>query len=252
MKTDQIFALWPIAPFGGDNETGDQGGNNDGGQQNNDGSSNNDASQGNSGQPAGGAAAGNDNAGASDDDDDDDDEYSGYSAKELRRIAKDLKKGKTATDAELKALKDKEDAEKRKKNDDVTNLTNDLTTERDTNKTLRATITKQAIIGAIRDDSRFTWHDPEMVAAQLDPEIVKVDDHGKVEGIKSQLAKVAKDHPFLLKSDNTKQNQQGGQQNNGSSGPTGFQPGQGGASGGGTQTDTKKLAEDYPALAGRF
>ena len=72
--------------------------------------------------------------------------------------------------------------------------------------------------------------------------------------MKAQLTKVAKDHPFLLKKDNT--NQGSGQQNNGTgsgtSGPTGFQPGQGGASNGGGEIDRKKLAEEYPALASRI
>lgn len=246
-----LFALWPIAPFGGDPE-GDDGGSNDGG------------SQGDSGAAAGGAAQGGaqqgdqSGSGASDsggaDDDDDDDEFDGYSAKELKRLLKDTTKSKKEVEKARDALQKKQTEAERAKNDENTNLKNDLASLKDENAALRATVTRQAIIGAIRDDNRFEWFDPTMVAQQLDPDVVKVDDNGKVEGMKAQLTKVAKDHPFLLKKDNT----QGGQQQNnggtgsGTSGPTGFQPGQGGASNGGGEPDRKKLAEDYPALAARI
>ena len=260
MKSNTPFALWPIAPFGG--EDGDDDGNsgNDASQGNSGGNANSNGSQGNSGQGNQGAPGGKGKAGATNDDaddDDDDDEFSGYSAKELRRIAADHKKAARKAESEAQEFKDKQAAEERKKNDDVTNLTKDLDTERETVKTLRATVVKQAIEGAIRDDARFEWHDVEMVAAQLDPEVVKVDDKGRVEGIKGQLPKVAKNHPFLLKKDNTDSNNNNGNANGNAgqsnNGPTGFQPGQGGTSGGGgNEVDTKKLAENYPALAGRM
>lgn len=251
MKSNTAFSLWPIIPFGGEGDEDNGSAGNGDAQGGAGGNADSEGSQGDSGSGGAGGAQGGKADSASDNDDSDEDEYAGFSAKELKRIAAD--KSKEASDAKKESarLKAKEDAEERKKNDDVTNLTKDLTTEREVTATLRATVTKQAIIGAIRDDSRFEWHDPEMVAQQLDPEIVKVSDDGKVEGVKASLPKVAKNHPFLLKKDNTKDG--GGQGNNGNNGgPTGFQPGQGGASGGGSETDTKKLAENYPALAARM
>lgn len=251
------FALWPIVPFGGEGEEG-TGGSNDGGSQGDSGGAGGTGGSGGT-EGKGGESGSKSTDSGSEGDDSDDDEYEGYSSKELKRMLKDKETARKTAEADAKKLRDKETEAQRKKNDDVTNLTNDVNALKDENATLRATVTKQAIIGAIRDDSRFDWFDPNMVAQQLDPEVVKVDDQGRVEGIKSQLTKVAKEHPFLLKKDNTNNGNGGqgnGQQNNGNgsgaSGPTGFQPGQGGASNGGGETDRAKLAEDYPALASRI
>jgi len=245
-----LFALWPIVPFGGEGEEGDQGSKGDGSQADSGGGTGTlggavTTTQGNQSDSKAKGSEG-------DEDEDDDDEYEGYSAKELKRLLKDTSKGKTQAEKEAKALQDKQTAEERKKNDENTNLKNDLAAERETTAKLRATVVKQAIEGAIRDDQRFEWFDATMVAQQLDPDVVKVNDEGKVEGLKGQLTKVAKEHPFLLKKDNTG-SQQGRQQQDGGtgSGPTGFQPGQGGASTSG-EIDRKKLAEEYPALASRI
>lgn len=237
-----IFSLWPIAPFGG--EDGDEGGasNGDGAQGNSDNNANGDGSQGNS-------APGDDGDGSDSGDGGDEDEFAGYSAKELRRIAAENKKKADQAEKDRKAAQAKIDAEERKKNDDLTNAKKDIEDLRTENTTLRATLNKLAIQGAIRDDSRFEWHDVEMVAGLLDPTVVKVNDDGKVEGIKASLPKIAKEHPFLLKKENGKNNNGSQQNNNG--GPTGFQPGQGGASGGGSETDKNQLVENYPALATR-
>jgi hypothetical protein len=261
MKSNASFALWPITPFGGeDDKTKTDPGSGDG-EGASGGNANSGGTQGNSGK--GGQQT--QNGGKADpppddddDSDDDDDEYKGYTAKEMRRIARDEKKKAKDAAAEAKTLKDKEAAAERAKLDENDALKKDVSDRDETIVTLRATMTKQAIIGAIRDDTRYEWHDPEMVAQQLDPEVVKVDEQGRVEGIKASLPKVAKQHPFLLKKDNTTDDGKNGtkngatQQNNGS-GPTGFQPGQGGTSGGGGQeTDRKALAENYPALASRI
>lgn len=257
MKTRQDVALWPIMPFGGEGEEGSPDAV--------EGSAGNTGSEDNAGSGAkdekASAAKGSEDA----DDDDEDDEYKGLTPAELRKIASDnAKKAKDAEKAR-KAAQAKIDAEERKKNDNETNLTKDLESAHTENATLRAAMTRMAIIGAIRDDARYDWHDPEMVAQQLDPEKVTVDENGRVEGIKASLPKVAKDHPFLLKKDNTLENDKGNSSNGSggtrsgaigggsNGGPTGFQPGQGGTSGGaGNETDTKKLAENYPALAARI
>jgi hypothetical protein len=235
------FALWPIAPFGGEGEED---------------------------PPAGDAVTDKDKPDAKKDkaetktddkDEEEDDEYAGLTPAELRKIASDNAKAAAKAKADAKVLTDAQEAEERKKNDENTNLKKDvekLTTE---NTTLRSTMTKQAIVGAIRDDTRYEFHDPEMVAQQLDPEVVTVDDKGTVTGIKAALPKVVKQHPFLVKKDNTveddgkngKANNNGNNgSGNGNGGPTGSQPGQGGTSGGGgNDVDVKVLAENYPALA---
>lgn len=245
MNSD-LFTLWPIPPFGGEDGDGDGGASGDASQGNSGDGTKSSVTQEDSGQQDN--AGSTDGDGNDDADDDDDDEFKGLSAAELRSIAREnATKAKNAESARRKAQA-KIDAEERKKNDDATNAKKDLETERETVSTIRATMTKQAITGAIRDDTRFTWNDVEIVAGLLDPEKVKVSDEGKVEGLKSELTRVSKDHPFLLKT-------QGGQQNSGTgNGPTGFQPGQGGAgnSGSSQEQDRKALAENYPALAMRI
>lgn len=243
-----LFALWPIVPFGGEDGDGGDGGNGDGTEGNTAGEGNQggNSNQGNQGKSSNGKSSG-----GKEKEDDAEDEYAGLSADELKRLLADKTSSEAKTKKDLKTLQDKEEAEQRKKNDDVTNLTKDLDKERETVATLRATMAKQAIINAIRDDTRYEWNNVEIVAGLLDPEVVKVTDEGKVEGIKNQLTKIAKDHDFLLKSQQQNGNQQQGN-GSGGSGPTGFQPGQGGASNGGSEQDRKKLAEEYPALMSRI
>ena len=255
MNYDNSFQLWPIVPFGAEGEDGTSG------------------AVGADGKPVVTPVTGKPDAKAdtstgktddSDDDGDDDDEFKRLSVVELRRIAADNAKKAKAAEKEAKKFKDAQDAEERKKNDENTNLKKDVADANTTIATLRATMTKQAIESAIRDDKRFEWHDVEMVAtvaAKLNSEGIKVSDDGKVEGLKVTLPKVAKEHPFMLVKDNTADGGNNGKNgpannggNNGSgSGPTGFQPGQGRTSGGsGNEPDAKKLAEYYPALASRI
>ena len=255
MKINQAIALWPIVPFGGEDDEDDSGaGNsNDGGN-----ASGNQAGQGaqsGTGKGNKGTGKGTGASGSASDDDSDDDEFDGFSVAELKRLARDNAQKAKDAEAERKAAQEIIDAEERKKNDDLTNLTKDLEKERQTVQTLRATVVKQAIEASIRDDKRYEWHDVEMVATvagQINPDI-SVSDDGKVEGLKATLPKVAKEHPFLIKTDKSGGNKNDErQQNNGNFGATGFQPGQGGTSGGnGNEINAAALAENYPALAGR-
>ena len=186
-------------------------------------------------------------------DGDDGDDYKDLTPRELRRIARDLASKAKSIESERDSFKTKVEEQERKTRSHEENLQKDLETERSVNASLRATNAKLAILGAIRDDARYEWHDPEMVAQQLNSEVVKVSEGGMVEGLKKELDRVAKDHEFLLKKKAA--NTQGRQQNNvgqQSNGPTGFQPGQGGANNSGTgQPDLKELAKSYPALASR-
>ena len=174
---------------------------------------------------------------AADTEDDDDDDFKDLTPRELRRIARDLANKAKTIESERDSFKTKVDEQERKTRTNEENLQKDLEAARNLNSALMATNAKLAILGAIRDDARYEWHDPEMVAQQLNSDVVKVSESGMVEGLKKELDRVAKDHDFLLKKKNS--NTQGKQQN--SSGPTGFQPGQGGANNNGSgQPDIKK------------
>ncbi|ARW57100.1 hypothetical protein SEA_CANDLE_14 [Mycobacterium phage Candle] len=257
MKSSEAFALWPIPPFGGetdDDTSGDGAGSGDGAAG---GATGTGGTQGSTGK------ADTSSSSTGDDTDDDDDEFAGLTPTEIKALAKKKAQEAKAAEKARKEAQAKIDAEERKKNDEVTNLRKDVEDRDNTIATLRATVAKQAIEAAIRDDGRWSWHDVEMVAtvaAQINPDIA-VNDEGKVEGLKAALPKVAKQHPFLVKEDKSSvdNGNQGGnaggrqQQAGGNGGVTGFQPGQGGTSGGaGNETDTKALAENYPALAGRI
>ena len=186
----------------------------------------------------------------SQDDSGDDDEYKDLTPRELRRIAKDLAAKAKTIESERDSFKTKVDEQERKTRTHEENLQKDLEAERSANAALRAINARLAILGAIRDDARYEWHDPEMVAQQLNSDVVQVGEDGKVENLKKELDRIAKDHEFLLKKKNAgRQPNSSGQQPNG---PTGFQPGQGGANNQGSgQPDLKELAKHYPALAGR-
>ncbi|QGJ90051.1 head scaffolding protein [Mycobacterium phage Indlulamithi] len=249
MQSDTNFALWPIPPYGF--EDGDGSGNEGGdgtGDQNNGGDSNSGQQQQNSGQQQ------NNN-----NDDDDDDPYKGLSAKELKRRLKDEENARKSAEGERDSAKQTLTQKEREKMDENDRLKAEKQDDANTIAELRATNAKLLILGAIRDDSRFEWHNPEIVAQQFNSDEVKVDPKtGKIEGIAKALARVAKDHEYLLKSqkkndskDQQRNNSQQ-QQNNGQS-HTGFQPGQGGASqGGNVNADDAKLAELMPALRSRL
>lgn len=227
MKSVPDFILWPIVPFGAEDQE----------PQSSENPPNPPANQGDSKPPA--------NA----NDEEDDDEYKEYSPRELRRLARDLSARAKTAEGERDSFKSKVDESERKTRTNEENLKTDLDNANAAITKLRAVNAKLAIINAINGDSKFQWHSPEMVAQQLNSEIVKVDEDGNVEGIAKELARVAKDHPFLLK-------KQAGQSNNAGqppSGPTGFQPGQGGATqGGSSEPNNQELLNKYPALASRL
>lgn len=244
MISDSKVLIWPILPYGADDGEGDSDGDSEGDSNSGGNQQNSNQNQ----QQNQGGTGGNQSS-----NDDDDDPYAGLSLKEVKRLLKEEEKKSGSTEAARQQLQAKIDAEARKKNDENTNLKNDLDTEKSTNATLRAALAEQAILNGINADKRFEWKNPNIVAQQLNPEIVKVGDDGKVEGLQKELLRISKDENlnFLLVKDNTKQgNQQQQQQQNGS---TGFQPGQGGANGGaGVTPNAKELAELMPALRSRI
>jgi hypothetical protein len=247
MSTD-FFTQMPIAPFGGEDKTGGSDVGNSGTQGNTGDNPNPQGSQGNQPASQAGGGGGKGTSSPPADDDNDDDEYKDFTPKELRRLARDLATRAKTAEQERDTVRGTLTEHERAKLDKQERLEADLTDERKVVETLRATNAKLAITNAIIMDTRYSWHDPEMVAQQLNPDVVKVADDGKVEGIANELKRVAKDHEFLLKKE-TKPGPPGQQQ---PSGPTGFQPGQGGATQGDSiSADQKVLLEHYPALASR-
>jgi hypothetical protein len=237
MTFDSKAGIWQLAPFGSEDPVtppatteGQQQQNPPANQQ-----QNNQGQQGNS-------------------DENDDDPYAGLSAKELKRLLKDAEDGKTATEAEKKKLQDTIDAEERKRLSKEEGLQKDLDAEKASNTQLRQALSHSQLENEILKDDRWTWHNIDDVIGKL-PESVKVGDDGKVTGLTSALAKVAKDNEYLVKSTKDLQQQQnnGNQQQQNNNGPTGFQPGQGGANqGGGVGPNASELVKSYPALASRL
>lgn len=235
MSFDSKTLLWPITPFGF--EDGDEAGD----QQN-------DQQQSNSGEPQGSSGQ------RSSDDDDDYDEYKGLSARELRRLIREKEERAKTAEQERDAAKNRLTEEERKKLAKEERLELESREKDSTIETLRATVAKQAIINGILSDRRYEWHNPEIVAQQLNSEVVKVSDDGKVENLGKELKRIANDESlkFLLAKDNTKQQQQ--QQNSGQQQASGLQPGQGGANGNGADVspNIQQLAEIMPALRNRM
>lgn len=176
------------------------------------------------------------------DSEDGDDPYAGMSAKELKRVIEESNKSRKDLETERDSFKSKIDEQERKQRTKEENLENDLRARDSVIETLRATNAKLAIISAIISDQKYSWHNPEVVAQQLDSKVVKVSDDGKVDGLKQELARVAKEHDYLLI-------KKGNSGSGGGQGSTGIQPGQGGAD---SKKSAAELAKNYPALLGRI
>ena len=252
MNFNKSFLLWPIVPFGAEDPI--EGNEGSGTNQGNSGpQSNNPGGQANSGSgtTSSGKGAGSSVASA----DEDDDEYKDYSPKELRRILREISSRAKTAESERDSFKGKIDEAEREKLTKEQALEKDVQERDVTISTLRATNARLAIINAINADTRFEWHNAEVVAQQLDSKIVKVSDDGRVEGLAKELPRIAKDHDYLLKSRSAQKqpNNNGPAGSSSFSGSTGVQPGQGGAAqGGSTKATIQELAENYPALAARM
>jgi hypothetical protein len=244
MTFKPIFALWPITPFGADDESepqrdieadnsGQSGGN-----------ANNQAAQGNSS-----------NNSENSQNSDEDDPYAGLTARELKRLLKDAEANNTTVAQELKQLQEeKRQAEEaklsaeEKKDRRISELESQV-------NSLRTTLVKQAIINAINENKTYEWNSAAIVAQQLDSSKIKVDDNGKVTGLEKELARIANDPNlnFLLRQKNTDENNQQSNNAQQQQGPTGFQPGQGGArNGNGIPNNAQELAKLIPALNSRL
>lgn len=95
-------------------------------------------------------------------------------------------------------------------------------------------------------NAKYDWYDVEAVRAFIDMDAIKLDmDTGEIEGLDKQLAKVAKERPYLLVQ--PKGNEEGGSNGGGYQPPAG--PATGNQPFGGStrqrETDTKKLAKKF-------
>lgn len=232
-------------PYGGDNDDGSSGqgtGNTSGnsGQQSNDQGNQGNSGQGNesgSGATRGAKTSGND-----------DDPYDGLSAKELKRLLADAEDKSKTFETERDSYKTKVDEQERSQRTREENLDTDLKNARAENDSLKGVNARLAITNEILKDKTHSWHNVDMVAAQLNSDVVKVGDDGKVSNLAKELKRIATDHPYLL-ANNQQQQQNTNQGFQQQSGPTGFQPGQGGAKEG---SNAQELAKKFPALASRI
>jgi len=155
---------------------------------------------------------------------------------QLRKLIAENAETRKSIEAERDSLKQAAEEAERAKRTREENLERDLKKHQEVIDILRATNARLAIISGILAETKWQWHNPEVVAQQLDSKIVKVNDEGKVEGLTKELARVAKEHSYLL-------------MNSGGGSATGFQPGQGGSS---SKSNKAELAKDYPALLTRM
>jgi len=102
------------------------------------------------------------------------------------------------------------------------------------------------VSNAFLTSSKHSWHDPETALALLDRSEIRIDDDGKIVGVKEAADALAKAKPFLLSDKRSDERSSGG--NNGGGKPSGGQPSNNG-SGTNKEKERQKLLEKYPALA---
>ena len=189
-----------------------------------------------------------------------DDEFDGLSAKELRRLLSEAQSGRKTLDSELKEIRSKLEERERAERTDLENYKADTEKLQAENAELKKALETTAITNAILNNRKFQFHDATDVLNNLKITELKVDAKtGQVEGIDLELARVAKEKPFLVlnsaKDDKVEKSQNNGSgkqnQNSSPNGPTGFQPGQGGGSGNGMQETRTSLLSKYPILQNR-
>lgn len=203
--------------------------------------------------------AGGGNSGGTEDDDDEDDDDNGDADKnmdpkdirirDLSAEARDWRKQLRTAQKELRELKEGKEEEEGQKKAKETKATADVTkleeklAKRD--QVLSNNLLETAILKAKDPKNKpYEWHDLQMLVSALDRGEIDIDlESGTVEGLSEELKRVAREKPFLLKS-NTKSGGDGG--NEQKKGSTGNNPG-----GAGNRqqdqrlTDRQKLIDKY-------
>lgn len=161
-----------------------------------------------------------------------------------------------AVEEENKQLKLAADKAARKEASDLANANKDLTTATEKlskyEKTLRSNLLRTAILEM--DD--FTWHDISDVLFALKEEEVSVDlETGKIEGLPSELRRVAKDKPHFVKATKSEKKVKDVKDGNNNGevvpGASGQNPGGTGSTSNQIAARRAELEEQYPALRNR-
>lgn len=152
---------------------------------------------------------------ASGDDDDPEDDESGEQS-DVEKAANEALKAKNRELAEEKRKQRKRAVEAEADRDDLRRRlqaiedkdkpeTERLARENETlvaeNSTLKEKLQSERLSNAFLTDNTHTWHNPGHAMTLMDLSDVEIDDDGKVHGLKDAIAKTAKDHPYLLKSE---------------------------------------------------
>lgn len=151
-------------------------------------------------------------------------------------------KARQTAEEELARYKAAEEEQNRAKNDEVTNLKNDLQKANDTLATTQAALDSALLDNAFLTENSHNWQNPARVLKLVDRDTVRIED-GKVVGVKEALEALAKSDPYLLKTEDGGQQQGGGngggatgQQHNGNRNQDKGKP------------SREELARKYPAL----
>lgn len=253
MPGDKLeFALWPIAPFGGDPDrqevNSDQNNSSDSDGDSDSNANSNGTSQGSDS----GSTETSGDANGSSDEDDDEDEFAGLSAKDLRKRLRDAKRSESATKSQLTELQKKIEEAERKELSELEAAKKDLEKLRKADEQKAAIIEKQALMQGILLFEDITFHNPKDVLAFINREEITINDDGEAEGLIKQLKELAKEKPYLVKSTKKDKGDGSGGNNAQGRGSTGSQPGQGVRG----KTDPlakqrNELAKLYPALSSR-
>lgn len=170
---------------------------------------------------------------SADDDKRDKDEDEKVSKKDLDALSERMKAADRRADAAEKKVKEYEDKDK----DDLTKATERVTELEESVQTLTNQNQSLRLENSFALNNSFTWHDPSVVLDLVRKrDDVTIEEDGTVKGMDDALKKIAKDKPFLVKTE---------EEDDGSGGP----PRTGSRAGTGRGKDGKP---DEAALRKRF
>lgn len=162
-------------------------------------------------------------------------ELSDESAKRRLRN-KQLKADFEKTQAELKALKDKDKSESEKIKEEL----EELKKEREKLATANE---RGAIERAFLKNNKIKWHNPDAALKLVDLSEVEYDpENGDVSGMADAVKKLAKEHPYLVDTGKDSEDDEGGKGGT----PTGGTPGTGKPKG--RNAERARLVKRFPVL----
>ena len=155
--------------------------------------------------------------------------YSAAEFEALQRRMQAADRAKAAAEAKVKEFETKDLSELEKAKTDLAEA-REAVSQRD------ARVSDLQLELAFFKSNKVQWHDPALARKEIDMSLVTVEDDGTVKGMDKALEKLAKDKPFLVKTEEKKQ--ASGASFNGGGGKK-------------VTTDKEKLAAKFPALRGR-